>query len=249
LILDLISTDGAFGVPAMTTLQRGSVTPRAGAILFDTDLELFMGTLDGTGSWTSFGLNDEGIGLIDPTLETWTTLNQASGTFTEDTTNKRMTINADGNGALNVRGWYFTAPAAPYAYRAKITGTWTATNSTGLCFGFRENATGELSLIHYYISTAPNNALAVLNWTSPTVFSAAAFAPTTYNMQPSWFKIEDDNTNRIYSYSSDGVNWIDIYSVARTTFLTADRIFFGVVLAAATTPDTQVSLLSLERIN
>jgi hypothetical protein len=43
-----------------------------------------------------------------------------------------------------------------------------------------------------------------------------------------FLRIEDDNTNRICSFSFDGINFRLIYSVGRTDFLTADQV--GLVL-------------------
>lgn len=42
-----------------------------------------------------------------------------------------------------------------------------------------------------------------------------------------WLRVHDDKTNRIWSYSIDGVTFIDFFSETRTSFLTATQVGFG----------------------
>lgn len=42
-----------------------------------------------------------------------------------------------------------------------------------------------------------------------------------------WLRVHDDKTNRIWSFSFDGLTWVDILTEARTTFLTATQVGFG----------------------
>ena len=43
-----------------------------------------------------------------------------------------------------------------------------------------------------------------------------------------WFEIEDNNTNLIFKFSADGVNFVTLGQEARTTFLTPDEIGFTI---------------------
>ena len=43
-----------------------------------------------------------------------------------------------------------------------------------------------------------------------------------------WFRIKDDNTNRIAQISIDGQNWIQAFSVGRTDFITANQVGFWI---------------------
>lgn len=66
-------------------------------------------------------------------------------------------------------------------------------------------------------------------WLSPTFFSAITIACDMPALGPMvWFRIIDDNTNRTYLYSSNGVNFVKIGSESRTTFITADEVGFYV---------------------
>jgi len=59
-------------------------------------------------------------------------------------------------------------------------------------------------------------------------------------------RIADNNTNRICSVSADGQNWIEVHSVGRTDFLTADQVGFMIRPTNSATPNigTGVSVLS-----
>lgn len=187
----------------------------------------------------------DGIAFTDPTTQTWTALNQGSGTYTEDTTNKRMTILEDGDGSADLRGWYASAPSAPYAIRMHCK-YWGNGASNMLAVGFRENSTGELHVIIFGQATGVQ--FAVQKWNSATSVNSNYIAATTVLLMPEWFKIEDNNTNRIISISDDGIVWTQIHSIGRTDFLTADEIFFGVFITTNAAYDTQVSLLSYEEL-
>ena len=50
---------------------------------------------------------------------------------------------------------------------------------------------------------------------------------------PQWFRIRDDNTNRYYETSLNGLDWATLSSEARTTFLTADQIGWGMDFAVS----------------
>jgi hypothetical protein len=71
-----------------------------------------------------------------------------------------------------------------------------------------------------------------LRWTNITTFSTSTDIPTIQVQGPMWFKLQLDITNLTASISPDGENFLQIYQVAKGSFLsgTIDRagIFFGV---------------------
>jgi hypothetical protein len=237
---------GALGLPEMTSGERIGLDVDNGAMVYDTDLGLVFA--QNATAWTPILVGAEGIQFINPHNQTWNTLNQASGTFTLDTTNKSITILADGDGSLDIRGWYCAAPSAPYSIRAKILCTFMAGTNSGMAFGFRENATGELHLLCYHYNASVPPELRALRFNSPTSFSAAVGTTTIPLVTPTWFKLEDDNTNKKLYSSVDGINWMLHYSEARTTFMTPDQIFFGAILQTANAFDTQITMLSYEEL-
>ncbi len=72
--------------------------------------------------------------------------------------------------------------------------------------------------------------LFVDKYTNSTTYSATYTSLTSgsINVFPAWLRIEDDNTNRKCSFSTDGQNWIVFHTVGRTDFLTADEVGFFV---------------------
>ncbi len=70
--------------------------------------------------------------------------------------------------------------------------------------------------------------LQIDDWTNATTYSGslssgANFVAVYY---PLWFRVNDNGTNVIWSYSIDGVNFLQILSRARTTFQTPSK--FGI---------------------
>lgn len=63
--------------------------------------------------------------------------------------------------------------------------------------------------------------LRVQRWNSPTSNSGTFTTIGDLGLMPKWFQIEDNNTNLIFRYSYDGVNYLVADTQARTAFLTA----------------------------
>lgn len=191
----------------------------------------------------------DGITFTDPTTPTWTARNQGVGTFTEDTTNKVLTVLTDGNGSLQLRGWSTPAPSTPYRVRMYIKHILGTGANNGVAVGFRENATGELATALFYFGSASPASIAFNKWNSETSFNANYTTFTNQiNSDCFWFELEDDGTtNRYMRIGSDPYNFIE-HSVGRTDFLTPDQIFFGATVQTATALDVRCTLESYEEL-
>jgi hypothetical protein len=101
-----------------------------------------------------------------------------------------------------------------------------AVNNDHVGLAFRESSSGKLAIFPY----SQQRFTGFYNYTSPTVFSAAPIGNITPLVLPSafCFRIADNGTNRIASISYDGITFQTIYSVSRTTFITADQVGFYV---------------------
>lgn len=127
----------------------------------------------------------------------------------------------------NVRGAYKTAPSVPYTISACIESLCFSKNYHGFGLFFRESSSGKLYVFGSQFSVYAQ--LLYSKFTSPTIHSAVHASISHPFQQPvRWMRIEDDNTDRICSVSTDGINWIAIFSVERTDFLTADQVGFWV---------------------
>lgn len=130
------------------------------------------------------------------------------------------------------------APSTPYSVTACLLVTQFVSQSwrAGLCW--RESSTGALVVI-----TQSGNTIAVAKYASPTSFSANYFSKTLTQI-PRWWRIRDDGTNRICSWSADGINFIPFHTVSRTDFMTADEV--GICVdGIGTSPAADVGLTLL----
>lgn len=146
------------------------------------------------------------------------------------------------------RGAYLEAPAgaaadnlrirkkpAPHGDRYQITAALTprlvaSSSHCGLCW--RQNSDGKLVLFDLYLSNgADANSLyfGVYKYNSPTSVSAVysgfpVSAGCTPFGSPLWLRIADNGVSRVCSYSADGIRFVDIHTIGRTDFLTADEV-------------------------
>lgn len=145
------------------------------------------------------------------------------GTASVSTANGGIYLVGPPSATVSVRARVKSAPATPYT----ITAAFMLANgfSQRVGIGFRESGAGTMSTVE----VLNGNMLTVSNWNSATSFNGAplpgflCFIPTLV-----WLRIQDNGTDRIYSVSTDGQNFIVIYTVTRTTFLTADQVLFMV---------------------
>jgi hypothetical protein len=90
---------------------------------------------------------------------------------------------------------------------------------------FRQSSDGKL------VTFGQSTSLVINKWTNPTTWSAnyIVLARTGYaGGTVLWLRVEDNSTNRICYISSDGQNWLQVHSIGRTDFLTADQVGWGV---------------------
>jgi hypothetical protein len=162
---------------------------------------------------------------VPPVDADYSWINQVTATKTVNTGNSinlLAEINASPSWNMRVK----TQPATPYTIDAAFTYL-AVFNFNRVAIGFRESATGKLTLFQ-----ADFNGLLVENWTSPTVQSSQPLAPNAngYIGGLVFFRIANDGTNLIFSASPDGRNYVQLLSVAKNSFFTTapDQVLFGV---------------------
>lgn len=193
-------------------------TPAGDAYLPDNGFQLYRYTGSASAGWGPI------FPLTDPTLPSFAWINQGGATVT--TTNGGIHLSAPANAGDSLRIREITAPATPYTITVRFLPLLYPENfhSIGLCF--RASGAGTIQTFHLN----QNGSLQVSKWNSPTSFSADYVGPLAavqiYGAAGLCFQISDDGTNRICRYSTDGVNFLQLHSVGRTDFLTADRIGF-----------------------
>ena len=155
-------------------------------------------------------------------------INQSSATVTDYTNGVYLTAptaSSNFNCTLLVKA----APTAPYAFTAHMKrfgpdgdqcyGIVVRNSSSQYFTAFTvwENSSGAMSE-NYHID----------QYYSPTNRYAIAAGAANVAYAPEWWRIVDNNTNRYYQYSRDGINWFSLYNEARTTFVTPNQIGFFV---------------------
>lgn len=131
------------------------------------------------------------------------------------------------NGSSEVlRTLHKTAPATPWTLTVAFlfTSPPTATGYCGLVF--RESSSGKTHAFRVHhdgsiSSTKHDSAGAgVAHYVQTSILPPAGCY---------WFRIADNGTNRVCSFSSDGEEWATVHTVGRTDYLTADQagIFVG----------------------
>lgn len=160
-----------------------------------------------------------------PVLSNFTWLNQSTSTITQDI-NTLALISPPSNGSEAVCGMYITAPATPYKITARIDVLLPSANYVCAGLFFRNSSAGTISSLCAAYNGNPS--LQGYKWNSPTAYSGSTYFNVPWYFYPKWYQISDDGTNRKYSVSQDGQTFIDLYSVSRTDFLTADTVGFFV---------------------
>jgi len=160
-------------------------------------------------------------------------VNQGSASVT--TTHGGIHLAIPGSATVNLRVRKKAAPTTPYTITAAFLPCFIA--PTGSVSGgrggliWRQSSDGKIVscwLEYNQTATSSGVTLSVAKWTSATAFSAnyqfRAFCGT---VSPVWLQIKDDGSNRVCCVSSDGQNWLQFHSVARTDFMTADEVGFA----------------------
>lgn len=115
---------------------------------------------------------------------------------------------------------YISVPATPYVVTAKLLMSalaWSFT-SPGLYFG-------DGTKLHRIVLQFGNGKLTVDKYSAYNNFSAESYSQNTSPYcTPMWWRISDDGTNKHWSWSIDGINWVEAYSEGNTSYLTTTRV-------------------------
>lgn len=168
-----------------------------------------------------------------PAASDFTWENQNTAAVAETNGGIVMTLpgTVTGGNGYDLRNLY-KAATPPYTITACFVTTLTPTSFRGYHLGFRKSSDGSIATFGIYYDATNGVVLASRKWTSATQWSANY--TSTNNAErilnpggPVWLRISDNNTNRICSYSNDGINFITYHTIGRTDFLTADQVLWG----------------------
>jgi len=126
-------------------------------------------------------------------------------------------------GADNLRLRAKAAPSTPYTITAALLQNGPTESWAVGYLGWRQSSDGKLALIVFGADR-----IAGINYNSPTSYAAWLTSRGQMGLLPLiWYRITDDGTNRIMSYSLDGYHFYILDTRGRTDFMTADQVCWG----------------------
>lgn len=146
-------------------------------------------------------------------LSQW--LNQGSATVADSAVG--ISITTPSSSGPNLIGRYKAAPATPYTVTALVSSTRNTSTYAGIGIGWYDGS-AKLHTLSYATNNGGTPNLAVNRWNSVTSWNSNDF--TSQNnafSQPLWLQIKDDGTNISFAFSNDGANFLQLYSVARSS--------------------------------
>lgn len=182
-------------------------------------------------------LSDGSGGILTASSFTWA--NQGGAAVTDQ--NGTILLTTPAASGENCRVLYRSAPSAPYSVIAAVrefvvrrdTGS---TPNWGLVF--RKNSDGKLHAFGCSHDSSGPIRYTLYNFSSPTSFSSTPYGREdgSFAGEILWIKLEDDNTDLKFYVSYDGVEWLLVKTLGRTSFMSGgpDQIGFYMNNAAST---------------
>jgi hypothetical protein len=175
-------------------------------------------------AWVAFGPVHR---LTPPIAGDFTWDNQDTATIV---TNKGFPyLSVPGHLSTAVHALYKAAPAVPYVITVGIIPTYFSSDFAGMGICWRQASDGKIVTLSFTMHSGNYPQLRSCKMTNADTYGSdygnqRGVALTT----PFWMRLADDNTNRILSFSGDGINFITFHSVGRTDYITADQVGFFV---------------------
>lgn len=169
-----------------------------------------------------------------PAVSGFTWVNQGGASAVE--TNGGIHMSCPSSGSTNIRALVKSAPATPYTITAAFLPRFFGISAFDVGLVFRQSGDGKLIVLELNGDNGVPSGLSLTSakLNSPTSWNANYVSIGALHQGLFWFQISDDGANRIWRFSADGQNWLDLHSVGRTDFLTADEVGFYVASTNAT---------------
>jgi hypothetical protein len=207
--------------PLRTSYASRPVAGSSGQLWLPTDT-IFTALDDGS-QWNSFV---QGVPVVDSGFPTsWR--NQPTSA-TQDTSKGGQIIRCVPTTSLTQALLDIAQPSAPFTLTVGLIPAFTAGNSVSSYFWqaiyVMDSVSGKFIdlAIHNHGSTHSIVDLDVNEWNSATSFNVSLASFQVIPTSLFWLRIQDDNTNRRYSFSYDGVNFSEIFSHVNSTWVSAN---------------------------
>lgn len=212
-----------------------------GRLYFGTDFPIEH--LDSGASWSTF-YRDQKLTLPVPGDFTWT---HGGGTATNtDMTNGGSLLKVTSTGAGDkISVFVKNTPGTPYTATCVFVPIFTP-SSVSYCGMVLYD--GTKAVIFGLVHASGVTSLKAVKETNLTTFSADYFNSLgiPINWNPVTLRIVDDSTNRKFYLSNDGVNFLEVFAVSRTDFLTPTKIGVFVGTNAAATTNGSPTITGME---
>ncbi|HWV47801.1 MAG TPA: hypothetical protein VN039_17545, partial [Nitrospira sp.] len=174
------------------------------------------------------GLSITGAGVLSrstsysvgvPALSSFTKVNQGTSTVSE-VSGSSITMSGVGSAAGTYNNFllYKAAPSSPYRLAAYLSVGAQAVTYFGGGLAFYDTSTTRFVEVFFCWNVNSVCNIQVSKWSSPTTFNST---PITWgwsmNSAGFWLGLRDDGTNVYYEYSSDGANFVTIYSEPKSS--------------------------------
>lgn len=195
--------------------------------------------LDGTGAYSvpagsgGGGLN---YGFTAPVDGDFAWINQGTASVASVTlwggTAITLTVPHAAATDINLISRVQSAPATPYVITAYWSGSLYTNNYYMAGLVFRESGSGKLVFFgpecNAGVSDEP---IMTVMYCADNVTISSRYVSETGrlwggHLLEGWWRIADNGTNRIFSVSNDGQNWVEVLSQGRTTDMTPDQVGF-----------------------
>ncbi len=155
-----------------------------------------------------------GVTLTRPVLASFT--NHNPGTATIIDTGAGIYITDAASAGQVIHSLYVAAPATPYTFTALVQPLLQNTNNSSMGIGFRSSA-GKYQFIAYE-GGAGGSGISIMCFDDDATFnSRATNIGWPLANTPLWLRITDDGTNVKFFMSPNGVNFVQLYTVAKAS--------------------------------
>lgn len=208
-------TDGSVLGTAPFIIQIGSEDIKVGARSSNSLTSLTRGY-----NSTSAASHTDGATVTLVNLE-WVNQSTASVTFNADGS---VWLTTPTLNSLNMRILKRLAPSTPYTVTAAMLIEAPLANYGNMGLIFRQSSNGKIHAMRYLQASGPY--FNSVKHDSPTAYNNDYASVAQLANGLVWLQIQDNGTNRICSFSRNGVNFTQVHSVGRTDYITADEIGF-----------------------
>lgn len=174
--------------------------------------------------------------LTPPRLASLTWRNQTSNgvTATATETSASLVMRAAATNGGSIRILEKAVPSLPYSWTVAFTCAGEAVSYMSAGIGWLESGSGKAVTVRL-VTASGITSYAVTKMDGLNGVGGGSYYNSeykTWSIPPSiglvWLRITEDSSNRKVYFSNDGITWIQVHTIGRTDFLTANKVFLFV---------------------